>query len=279
MNRIVLKKELAQDVVLLKVEAPVIAKKRKAGQFIILRIHEYGERIPLTIADSDLEDGTITLIIQGVGKTTIELNSLKEGEYIQDIVGPLGTATHIENFGTTVPIGGGIGIAVAYPIAKALKEEGNKVISIIGARRKDLLILEDEIRSVSDEVFVCTDDGSYGEKGFVTDALQKLIDRNQKINQVITIGPLVMMKAVANLTKKYTIPTQASLNPIMIDGTGMCGGCRVSVDGKSRLVCVDGPEFDAHQIDFDELMQRLSSYRDLEQESLKMHVCKLHPKE
>ena len=277
MPKIMEKRMLAENVGWFEIEAPQIAKRRKAGQFVILRIHESGERIPLTIADSDPEKGTIVLICQSIGKTSTQLNSLQTGDIIQDIAGPLGTPSHIENFGTAVCIGGGVGIAVAYPIAKALKEKGNKVISILGARTKELLILEDQMRSVSDEVRITTDDGSYGVKGFVTDQLQQLIDE-QEVNFVLAIGPTIMMKAVSNLTRPYQITTMVSLNSIMIDGTGMCGGCRVSIDGKSRFVCVDGPEFDGHAVDFDELMLRQRMYLDEEKSSLerfKEHQCKL----
>ena len=267
MPRIIEKRMLEPKVGWFKIEAPQIAKKRKAGQFVILRIDETGERIPLTLADSDPEEGTIVLICQSAGKTTTQLNQLQAGDEILDIAGPLGNPSHIENFGTAVCIGGGVGIAVAYPIAKALKEKGNKVISILGARTRDLLILEDEMRNVSDEVRVATDDGSYGTKGFVTDVLQQLIEEDQ-VNFVLAIGPAVMMRAVSNLTRPYHIKTMVSLNSIMIDGTGMCGGCRVSVGGKTQFVCVDGPEFDGHQVDFDLLMLRQRMYLDEEKQAI-----------
>jgi ferredoxin--NADP+ reductase len=276
MFKIVEKRMLEPNVGWFRIEAPQIAKKRKPGQFVILRIDDTGERIPLTIADSDPEKGMIVLICQSVGKTSTQLNQLQTGDVIQDIAGPLGKPSHLENFGTAVCVGGGVGIAVAYPIAKALKENGNKVISILGARTKELLILENEMRGVSDEVRITTDDGSYGTKGFVTDALKKLIDE-QQVDFVLAIGPTIMMKAVSNLTKALKIKTMVSLNPIMIDGTGMCGGCRVSVDGRTRFVCVDGPEFDAHQVDFDLLMLRQRMYVDEEKQSLKQfeEECKL----
>ena len=274
MHRIVKKQVLSEDVCRFEVEAPVIARKRKAGQFIILRIHEEGERIPLTIADADPEAGTITLIVQAVGKTTRHLNGLPEGDAILDIAGPLGMPTHVEKFGTVVPVGGGIGIAVAYPIAKAMKEAGNRVVSIIGARNKDLIILEDDVRATSDETVVTTDDGSYGVHGFVTDALGQVIDREASVDLVLAIGPLVMMKAVCNLTAKFGIKTLVSLNPIMIDGTGMCGGCRITYDGKPAFVCVDGPEFDGHKVDFDELQSRLGTYHEAEA-AANNHYCEL----
>jgi ferredoxin--NADP+ reductase len=276
MFKIVEKRMLEPKVGWLRIEAPQIAKKRKPGQFVILRIDDTGERIPLTIADVDPATGTIVLICQSVGKTSTQLNQLQIGDFIQDVAGPLGKPSHLENFGTAVCIGGGVGIAVAYPIAKALKDLGNKVISILGARTKDLLILEQEMRAVSHEVRITTDDGSYGAKGLVTDALQKLVDE-QPVHFVLAIGPTIMMKAVSNLTKTLNIKTMVSLNPIMIDGTGMCGGCRVSVGGRTQFVCVDGPEFDAHQVDFDVLMLRQRMYFDEEKAAHKLfdENCKL----
>ncbi len=276
MHKILEKRMLEPNVGWFKIEAPQIAKKRQPGQFIILRIDETGERIPLTIADSDSEEGTITLICQTVGKTTTQLNQLQAGDTIQDIAGPLGQPSHLENFGTAVCIGGGVGIAVAYPIARALKKKGNTVISILGARTKDLLILEDEMREVSDEVRVTTDDGSYGMKGFVTTALQQVIDE-QQVDFVLAIGPAIMMRVVSELTQSYSIKTMVSLNSIMIDGTGMCGGCRVEVGGKTKFVCVDGPEFDGHEVDFDVLMLRQNMYLDDEKRAVEHyeHECKL----
>jgi ferredoxin/flavodoxin---NADP+ reductase len=276
MFRILEKRMLEPNVGWFEIEAPQIAKKRKAGQFVILRIDETGERIPLTIADSDPEKGTIVLICQSVGKTSTQLNHLQTGDMIQDIAGPLGNPSHLENFGTAVCVGGGVGIAVTYPIAKALKEYGNEVISILGARTKDLLILEDEMRQASDEVRVTTDDGSYGRHGFVTDELQSLIEE-KPVHFVLAIGPTIMMKMVSQLTQKYQIKTMVSLNSIMIDGTGMCGGCRVSVGGQTRFVCVEGPEFDGHQVDFDELMLRQRMYLDDERRALEhfKEDCKL----
>jgi NAD(P)H-flavin reductase len=268
MNKIVRLELLSDTVVLLEIEAPRIAKKRKAGQFIILKIDEAGERIPLTIADANTETGTITIIAQIVGKTTKQLSKMKVGDFIQDFVGPLGKPTHIENFGNVVCIGGGIGVAPLHPIAQALKANGSNVRTIIGARNKDIMIMEDEIRKASSELIIMTDDGSYGKKGFVTNALQDMIDNGDKIDLVVAIGPPIMMKMVAKVSEPYKIPTLASLNTIMVDGTGMCGGCRVTIDGKVQFVCVDGPEFDAHKTDFDEMMMRLSMYKGQEKEAL-----------
>lgn len=269
---------LAQDIKLFKIKSHQIAEKRKAGQFVIIRIEEHGERIPLTIADSDTSDGTVTIIVQGVGKTTKQLNMLEAGDEIMDIVGPLGMPSHIENFGTTVSIGGGVGTAIAYPTAVALKQAGNHVITINGARSKDLVILEEEMKTVSDEAYITTDDGTYGHHGFVTDMLQKLIDDGTKIDFVLAIGPIPMMKAVSDLTKPHGIKTVVSLNPIMIDGTGMCGGCRVAVGGKVKFACVDGPEFDAHDVDFKNLTDRNQMYQEYEKKSLEKyeHECKLN---
>ncbi len=277
MNRIVNARFIGPDIRLIEIEAPKIALKRKAGQFIILRVHDKGERIPLTIADSNNEKGTITIIVQGIGKSTKHLNSLEAGDFIHDLVGPLGRPSEIENFGTAVSIGGGVGTAIAYPTAKALKEAGNHVISIIGGRTKEHVILEDEMRAVCDEVYPTTDDGSYGFHGFVTQKLQELIDSGKKIDFVLAIGPIPMMNAVSKVTKPYGIKTVVSLNPIMIDGTGMCGGCRAVVGNKTVFVCVDGPEFDAHLVDFDILTKRNRMYLGQESESLEKydHKCKL----
>jgi ferredoxin/flavodoxin---NADP+ reductase len=256
--------------------APKIAMKRKAGQFVIIRLKESGERIPLTIADSNNSDGTITIIVQGIGKTTKELNERIAGEYIMDVVGPLGKPSHIENFGTAISIGGGVGTAIAYPTAVALKQAGNHTISIIGGRSKDYVILENELRKVCDEVYPTTDDGSYGFHGFVTQKLKEIIDCGKKIDFVLAIGPIPMMKAVAETTKPYGIKTVVSLNPVMVDGTGMCGGCRATVGGKTVFVCVDGPEFDAHQVDFETLTRRNTAYREMENESLHEFECNLN---
>lgn len=257
---------IAKDVFLKRVKAPYIAKKRKAGQFLILRIDENGERIPLTIVDSNTLEETVTIIYQVVGKTTRELSTLEIGYELIDVVGPLGRPTHIEKLGTVACIGGGIGNAPLLPIAKALKKEGNKMISVIGARTKDLLILEEEVTEISDEIIVTTDDGSYAKKGFVTDALKEVIDRGEKLDLVLAIGPIPMMRAVSEVTKPFGIKTYVSLNPIMVDGTGMCGACRVTIDGKTRFVCVDGPEFDGHEVDFLELAKRNRAF--IEQERI-----------
>ncbi len=276
MNEILEKRVLSEGVKDIIVSSPHIARKRKAGQFIILRIDEQGERIPLTIADSNPEAGTIRLIFQEVGKTTYHLGDLEVGDKILDVIGPLGKPTHVENFGVVVCVGGGIGVAPVYPIAKVMKEAGNEVISIIGSRNKDLLIMEDEMSSVSDRLIITTDDGSYGIHGFVTNALKSLIEEGNKIDLCIAIGPVVMMRAVSNLTKEYDLKTVVSLNSIMVDGTGMCGGCRVSVGDETRFVCVEGPEFDGHKVNFDELILRQSIYLVQEKEAMeRYHKCKL----
>ena len=263
---------LAPDVKLFRVVAPRVARKQQPGQFVIIRIHEQGERIPLTIADSNPTDGTITIIVQGIGKTTKLLNQLNAGDSILDVVGPLGRPSDVHLFGTVVVISGGVGTAIAYPIAKALRRAGNHVSTILGARTKNLLILESEARAVSDELFVTTDDGSYGEKGLVTGKLDALIAGGAKIDLVLAIGPIPMMRAVAEKTRAHGIKTIVSLNPIMVDGTGMCGGCRVQVAGRSQFACVDGPEFDAHEVDFDGLAKRNSMYRESERQSLERFV-------
>ena len=259
---------LAPDVKLFRVHAPLIARKRQPGQFVIIRVSEHGERIPLTIADSDLQDGTVTIIAQGVGKTTKLLNTMETGDSLTDIVGPLGKPAEIHAYGTAVVIGGGLGTAIAYPTAKGLKQAGNHVISIVGARTRELVILESEMRALSDETIITTDDGSYGEKGFVTDKLRALYEAGRKLDFVLAVGPVPMMRAVAEVTRPYGTKTMASLNPVMVDGTGMCGGCRVVVGGKSFFACVDGPEFDAHLVDFTILMARNAQYREAEQKSL-----------
>jgi ferredoxin/flavodoxin---NADP+ reductase len=259
---------LAPDVKRFTIEAPRIAKARLPGQFIIMRVHERGERVPLTIAAADPAKGTIDIIVQGIGKTTRLLNTLEAGARIPDVVGPLGKPSEIRQFGTVVVIGGGVGTAIAYPTAVAMKQAGNRVVSILGARTKALLILEQELAQTSDQLFVMTDDGGYGEKGLVTDKLRQLVAEGRSIDLVLAIGPIPMMKAVAEATRPLKIPTVVSLNPIMVDGTGMCGGCRVLVDGKSQFACVDGPEFDAHQVDFAVLTQRNAMYRQVEKEEL-----------
>jgi NAD(P)H-flavin reductase len=266
--KIVEKEVLAPTLSKLVIEAPFIAKKRKAGNFVIVRATETGERIPLTIVDSDIEKDTITLIIQAIGKTTNIIVNMEEGEYFLDVVGPLGHPTPVDNFGTVICIGGGVGTAEVYPIAKALREAGNHVIGIIGARSRELVILEKDMSEVCDELIVTTDDGSYGRKGFVTDALQSIMDRGKDLNGVYAIGPIPMMRAVSEVTRPNSIKTYVSLNPIMMDGTGMCGACRVTVDGEMRFACVDGPEFDAHAVNFDELIARNRTYEDLERKSL-----------
>ena len=259
---------LAPDIKLFRVVAPRVARKQRAGQFVIVRLHDRGERIPLTIAGSDPADGTITLIVQGIGKTTKLMNRLEAGDAILDVVGPLGHASELGPHGTVVVIGGGVGTAIAYPTAKAMKAAGNTVVSIVGARSKEFVILEDEVRAVSDETHVTTDDGSYGEKGFVTAKLQALLDAGRKPDLVLAIGPVPMMSAVAELTRPLGIKTIVSLNSIMVDGTGMCGGCRVITRGKAKFTCVDGPEFDAHEVDFGVLARRNNAYRPLERASL-----------
>lgn len=263
MNKILAKEQLSENVVKLVVESHGIARKRQAGHFVIIRIGEKGERIPLTISSADATLGTITLIVQTVGVTSKKLAALKVGESIGDISGPLGQATHIEKLGTVLCVGGGVGIAPLLPIVEAMKKAGNKVISVLAARNKELLILENEIRQNSDEVIIMTDDGTYGKKGLVTEGMEEIIQR-EKVDLVVTIGPAIMMKFTSLLTKKYNIRTIASLNSIMVDGTGMCGACRVTVGGEIKFVCVDGPEFDAHQVNFDELLLRLNSFKDEE---------------
>ncbi|RLG98966.1 sulfide/dihydroorotate dehydrogenase-like FAD/NAD-binding protein [Candidatus Bathyarchaeota archaeon] len=254
------------------VEAPLIAKKAEAGQFVIVRVDERGERIPLTLVDWDKDRGVITLVYQAVGLTTRKLSEKKEGEHILDVVGPLGNPGAAEKFGTVAVIGGGVGVAAAYPRAKQLRQKGNYVISIIGARSSNLLIFEDEMRSVSDELYISTDDGTKGRKGFVSDVLRDLLQGGRKIDYVFAVGPTVMMRAVAKVTKEYRVKTDVSLNPIMVDGTGMCGACRVRVGGETKFTCVDGPEFDGHQVDFEELLTRLNTYREEEAMALERYV-------
>lgn len=266
MPEIVEKRVLTPQIVGLKVIAPDIARKRRPGQFVILRVDERGERIPLTIVDSDAREGIVTIVFQIVGKTTHMLSQLERGDKILDFAGPLGKPTEIEQFGTVIVVGGGIGTAVVFPIAKGMKEAGNRVIAIVGARSKDLLVLEHEVAAVSDEMVVTTDDGSYKRPGLVTEPLKEYLDRGD-VDQVIAIGPVPMMRAVSELTKGYGVKTLVSLNPIMVDGTGMCGACRVAVKGKTRFACVDGPEFDGHEVDFEDLAMRLTSYREHEKQS------------
>ncbi|OGU65713.1 MAG: ferredoxin-NADP reductase [Stygiobacter sp. RIFOXYC12_FULL_38_8] len=273
MAKILLKKQLSKDVFMMNLHAPLIAEERSAGQFIILQVDEdYGERIPLTIADANTTDGSITIIFQVVGKSTLQLSKMNEGDDVPALVGPLGRPTHVENFGTVVCVGGGIGVAPMHPIAQALKAAGNKVIIIIGARNKDLIILEEEMKAIADELIICTDDGSYGRKALVTQPLKEICERDPKPNMVIAIGPPIMMKFCSETTRPYDVFTQVSLNTIMVDGTGMCGGCRVNVGKEVKFVCVDGPEFDGHKVDFDNMMTRLNSYKSIERES---HNCYL----
>jgi len=272
MNKIVDKKFFSENVAMLEIEAPLIAKTRRAGHFVIVKVGEQGERIPLTITSSNREKGTITLVAQKVGVSSAKLCALNTGDHITDLVGPLGKATHIEKFGTVVCAGGGVGVAPLLPIVEAMKNAGNRVITVLAARTKDLIILEQQMRAFSDEVIIMTDDGTSGKKGLVTNGVEEVINR-EKVNLCVTIGPAIMMKFVSLLTKKYNIPTVASLNTIMVDGTGMCGACRVTIDGKTKFVCVDGPEFDAHQVNFDEMMLRLGAYRDQERARMDAH-CK-----
>lgn len=274
MFTIVKREEMADGTVILnEIEASRIAAKAKPGQFVILKANETGERIPLTISDINPDKGTITVIYMVVGKSTALFKTLQVGDGFQDVIGPLGKPTHLEKLGNVVCVGGGTGVAVLFPITRGFKNAGNRVISIIGARNKDLLILEDKMRSVSDDLKVCTDDGSYGHKGFVTEVLKDVLDNN-KIDLVVAIGPVPMMKFVSKMTKSYNVKTMVSLNPIMIDGTGMCGGCRVIIDGKTQFACVDGPEFDGHQVDYDGLIRRLRAYEEDEKKAYDEH-CRL----
>ena len=274
MFKIVKKRQLNSQVVLMEVDAPFIAKKAHAGQFIIFRVDEFGERVPLTIADYDREKGTVTFIFQTVGRSTKLLGQLNEGDYILDFVGPLGIPTHLENVKRVAVVGGGVGCAIAYPQAKELTSKGVEVDMIAGFRSKDIVILEDEMRAASKNLYITTDDGTYGEKGFVTNKLEALIQAGNQYDAVVAIGPVIMMKFVCDITKKYNIKTIVSLNPIMIDGTGMCGGCRVTVGGETKFACVHGPDFDGHQVDFDGLMRRNAFYKDEEAHDAE-HVCRL----
>lgn len=278
MFEILEKKSLNPTVTLMRINAPMIAKKAEPGQFIILRTDADGERIPLTIADFDRENGSVTIIFQIVGATTEKLNHLCEGDCLHDFVGPLGRATETEGKKKVAVVGGGVGCAIAYPVAKKLHEQGCEVHTIAGFRTKDLVILEDEFRAASSKFFLMSDDGSCGEKGLVTDALKRLIESGEQYDEVITIGPLIMMKFVCKLTKEYNVKTVASMNPIMIDGTGMCGGCRLTVGGKTKFACVDGPEFDGHEIDFDEAMARSSMYKPFERKAHE-ETCNLYKQE
>ena len=275
MFKIVRKKELNSAVTLLEIEAPFVAKKAKAGQFIIFRIDEMGERVPLTIAGYDREKGTVTIIFQKVGFSTIALGNLNEGDYIKDFVGPLGKPTHTEGIKRVCVVGGGVGCAIALPSAAAFKEAGAEVDVIVGFRNKDIVILEEEFKAASDNMYLMTDDGSYGEHGFVTVKLQQLLEAGNKYDAVLAIGPIPMMKFVCKTTEPFGVKTLVSLNPIMVDGTGMCGGCRVTVGGEVKFACVDGPEFDGHQVDFAELMSRNGTYRCREAEVTETHSCRM----
>ena len=279
MYQILEKNDLAAKVYRYVIAAKDIAKNAKAGQFVIIKLDEKGERVPITIADMDKEKGTITLYIQAVGKTTTQLSLSKPGDMILDVVGPLGEPSHVEKFGTVVAVGGGFGIAAIHPIVREYKNAGNKTISIIGARSKEFMIMEDEMNKISDEVRIATDDGSYGKKGFVTTVLQDMIDNNEKIDLVLAIGPLIMMRAVAEVTRPHGIKTVVSMNPIMMDGTGMCGACRVTVGNETKFACVDGPEFDGHLVNYDEVMNRVKMYIPQEKKALesfvKKHECNL----
>ena len=268
MNKIVLKKQLSEKVFLFEIEAPLIAKSRKAGNFIIVRVGENGERVPLTIADASIERGTITIMVQKVGLSSTKLCDLNEGDYITDVVGPLGNPTHIENFGTVVCAGGGVGVAPMLPIIRALKAAGNRVLSVIAGRSKELVILEDEVRQSSDELIIMTDDGSYGEKGVVTVGIEKFITQEEHVDKVFAIGPPIMMKFCCFMAQKYNVPVEVSLNTIMVDGTGMCGACRLSIGGKTKFVCIDGPEFDGSLVDWDEMFKRMGTFRDVEREEM-----------
>ncbi|MGC9150301.1 MAG: sulfide/dihydroorotate dehydrogenase-like FAD/NAD-binding protein [Microbacter sp.] len=277
MNKILKKAFFSSNVVYFEVEAPLIARARKAGHFVLVKVGESGERIPLTIAAADTTKGSISLVVQRVGVSSAKLCALNEGDYITDLVGPLGKATHIEKYGTVVCAGGGVGVAPLLPIVEAMKRAGNRVITVLAARTKELVILEDQMRANSDEVIVMTDDGSYGKKGIVTAGVEEVLLR-EKVDMCVTVGPAVMMKYVALLTKKYNVPTMASLNTIMVDGTGMCGACRVTVGGKTKFVCIDGPEFDAHQVDFDEMQMRLGSYKPMEQKAMEQYLAQTSSK-
>ena len=276
MNKIVRKEQLSEKVFLLEVEAPLIAKSRKAGNFVIVRVDKLGERMPLTIAEADIERGTITLVVQTVGLSSTKLCRLNEGDMIADVVGPLGNPTHIENFGTVICAGGGVGVAPMLPIIQALKAAGNRVLSVLAGRSKDLIIMEDKVRESSDEVIIMTDDGSYGEKGVVTVGIEKFIQQEPHVDRVFAIGPPIMMKFSCLLTQKYNIPTDVSLNTIMVDGTGMCGACRLTIGGKTKFVCIDGPEFDGHQVDWDEMFKRMGTFKRAEVEEMEHyedHIC------
>jgi ferredoxin/flavodoxin---NADP+ reductase len=276
LNKITMKQQLSANIVQMDILVPEIARRRKAGQFLVLKVHEQGERIPLTMVDSDSAAGTVTIIYQVMGKTTTLLAELEVGDTVLDLQGPLGNPTEIGNFGHVVCVGGGVGVGVIYPIARGLKEAGNHVTSIIGSRSRNLLILEEEMGKVSDRLIVATDDGSYGFHGFVSQVLQELIDKKEPVSRVFAIGPVPMMQVICEVTRPYAIPTVVSLNPIMVDATGMCGACRVAVGGKTRFACVDGPEFDGHQVDFQLLTNRLRMYCAQEDHAYAEHRCRQH---
>ncbi len=271
MHKILVKERLNNDITLMKVEVPLVAKKIKPGQFIVLRLHENGERIPLTMFDADSKEGTVSFVFMKVGKSTFELDTFNEGDSIQDVIGPMGKPVEIKKFGTVVCVGGGVGTPELLPVARALRDAGNKIIIIAGYRTKDLVILEDVLKLSTDDLRICTDDGSYCEQGFTTTLLQNLIDSGEKIDLVHTVGPVIMMKLICDITKAHGIPTMVSLNPIMLDATGMCGSCRVNVGGQMMLACVDGPEFDGHEVDFNDLMNRLTMFKKEEQLALERY--------
>ena len=274
-NEIVVKKTLTPEISLISVYAPLIAKKAKAGQFIILRVDADGERIPLTISSTDPEQGLVTVVFQKIGATTLALDLLNQGDCLHDFAGPLGVATEVENLGRVAVLGGGLGCAIALPVAKALTEAGNQVDLIGGFKTKDIVILEEEMSKACTDLHICTDDGSYGYKGFVTNKLEELIAGGAKYDHVFAIGPLMMMKFACLMTKKYEIPTTVSMNPVMIDGTGMCGGCRITVDGEIKFACVDGPDFDGHKVDFEEVIARNATYKEFEAKQKEKHICRL----
>ena len=274
-NEIVVKKVLTPEISLISVYAPLIAKKAKAGQFIILRVDANGERIPLTISSADPEQGLVTVVFQKIGATTLALDLLNQGDCLHDFVGPLGVATEVENLGRVAVLGGGLGCAIALPVAKALTEAGNQVDLIGGFKTRDIVILEEEMSKACTDLHICTDDGSYGYAGFVTGKLEELINSGAKYDHVFAIGPLMMMKFACLMTKKYDIPTTVSMNPVMIDGTGMCGGCRITVDGEIKFACVDGPDFDGHKVDFDEVIARNATYKEFEAKQKEKHICRL----
>ena len=274
-NEIVVKKVLTPEISLISVYAPLIAKKAKAGQFIILRVDADGERVPLTISSADPQQGLVTVVFQKIGATTLALDLLNQGDCLHDFVGPLGVATEVENLGRVAVLGGGLGCAIALPVAKALTEAGNQVDLIGGFKTKDIVILEEEMSKACTDLHICTDDGSYGYAGFVTGKLEELINGGAKYDHIFAIGPLMMMKFACLMTKKYDIPTTVSMNPVMIDGTGMCGGCRITVDGEIKFACVDGPDFDGHKVDFDEVIARNATYKEFEAKQKEKHICRL----